>query len=180
MKSLNILRLECCFLFLDFILIWIAFALQKSSEKLQLYHARSLPLLVSLFDPLSVFFVWLRIKCGSIIQRVRDVSDLSAFTAIGEKALWRASAICSPVLFLLSVKNKGFHVTTSRYISRTVTAWWGWKFSQKFSDGASTECSGACDAAGSMRAGSATVKSLCGAGVAIAVLVAAVTSEQHL
>ena len=37
---------------------------------------------------------------------------------------WGASANCSLVLFLLSVKNEGFHVTTSRYIWRTVTAWW--------------------------------------------------------
>ena len=43
-----------------------------------------------------------------------------------------------------------------------------------------TERSGACDVAGSMSAVSGTVKSLCGDGVAIAVSVAAVTSEQFL
>ena len=84
MKSLNILRSECCCLFLEFILIWIAFASQNSSEKLQLYHACSLRLMVLLFDPSSVFFVRLRVRCGSIIQRVRDISDLSVFTAIGK------------------------------------------------------------------------------------------------
>ena len=101
-------------------------------------------------------------------------------TAIGERTLWRASANCSPVLFLLSVENEGFHVMTSRYISRTVTAWWGWNLSQKLSDGAATERSGACDVARSMSAVSGAVKSLCGAGVAIAVLLALVTSEQLL
>ena len=114
MKSLNILRSQCCCLFLEFNLIWIAFASQNSSEKLQLYHACSLRLMVLLFDPSSVFFVRLRVRCGSIIQRVRDISDLSVFTAIGERTLWRASANCSPVLFLPSVKNEGFQVTTSR------------------------------------------------------------------
>ena len=43
-----------------------------------------------------------------------------------------------------------------------------------------TERSGACDVAGSMSAVSGTVKSLCDAGVAIAVSVAAVISEQFL
>ena len=52
--------------------------------------------------------------------------------------------------------------------------------SQKFSDGAATERSGACDVAGSMSKVSGTVKSLCGAGVAVAVSVAAMTSEQLL
>ena len=43
-----------------------------------------------------------------------------------------------------------------------------------------TESSGACDVAGSMSAVLGTVKALSGAGVAIAVSVAAVTSEQFL
>ena len=121
MKSLNILMSECCFLFLEFILICKACPSQNSSEKLQLCHARNLILMELLFDPPSVFFVQLRVKCASIIQRVRDISDLSVSTAIGERTLRRASANCSTVLFLLSVKNEGFHVTTLRYISRTVT-----------------------------------------------------------
>ena len=152
MKSLNILRSECCFLFLEFILVLIAFASQNRSKKLQLCHSRSLRLMVWLFDQSSVFFVRLKVKCGRIIQRVRDISDLSVSTAIGEKTPWRALANCSPVLFLESVKNEGFHVTTSRYISRTVTAWWGWKLSQILSDGAATERSGAWNVAGSMSA----------------------------
>ena len=106
MKSLNILRSECSFLFLELILIWIAFIAENSSEKLQLCYARSLRLMVLLFDPSSVFFVRLRVKYGSIIQRVRDISDLSVFTAIGERTLCKVSANCSPVLFLLSVKNE--------------------------------------------------------------------------
>ena len=75
MKSLNILRSEGCF-FLEFILIWVALASQNSSEKLRLCARWS----VFLFDPSSVFFVRLRVRCGSIIQRVRDISDLSVFT----------------------------------------------------------------------------------------------------
>ena len=51
---------------------------------------------------------------------------------------------------------------------------------QKLFDAAATERSGACDVAGSMSAVSGTVKALCGAGVAIAVSVAAVISEQFL
>ena len=62
-------------------------ALILSSEKLQLCHARSLRLMVLLFDPSSVFFAQLRVKCGSIIQRVRDISDLSVSTAIRERKL---------------------------------------------------------------------------------------------
>ena len=85
MKSLNLLRSEFCFLFLELILIWIAFASQNRSEKLQLCHARSLRLIVLWFDQSSVFFFRLRVKCGSIIQRVRDISDLSVSTAIGER-----------------------------------------------------------------------------------------------
>ena len=52
--------------------------------------------------------------------------------------------------------------------------------SQKIFDGAAMERSGAGDVAGSMSAVSGTVKALCRAGDAIAVSVAAVTSEQHL
>ena len=52
--------------------------------------------------------------------------------------------------------------------------------SQKLFDAAATERSGACDVAGSMSAVSGTVKALCGAGVAIAVSEAALTSEQLL
>ena len=54
------------------------------------------------------------------------------------------------------------------------------EFSQKLSDGAATERSGACDFAGSMSTVSGMVNSLCSAGNAIAVSVAAVTSEQRL
>ena len=43
-----------------------------------------------------------------------------------------------------------------------------------------TERSGSCYVAGSMSAVSVTVKALCGGGVAIAVLVVAVNSEQLL
>ena len=50
----------------------------------------------------------------------------------------------------------------------------------KLSDDAATERSKACDVAGSMSAVSGMVKSLCGTVVAIAVSVAAVTSEQLL
>ena len=71
-------------------------------------------------------------------------------------------------------------MTTSRYNSRTVTARCGWKLSQKISDGAATERSGACDVERPMSAVSGTVNALCGAGVAIAVSVVAVTSEQLL
>ena len=89
-------------------------------------------------------------------------------------------ANCSPVLFLKSMKNEGFRVTTWWYISSTVTAWLGWKLSQNLSDGAATERPGACDVAKSMSALSGKVKALCVAGVAIAVSVAVVTLEQLL
>ena len=49
--------------------------------------------------------------------------------------------------------------------------------SQKLSDSAATERSGACDVVGSLSGVSGAVKALCGAGVAIASSVAAVTSE---
>ena len=52
------------------------------------------------------------------------------------------------------------------------------ELSQKISDDAATERSGACDFAGSLSAVSGTLKSWCGAGVSIAVSVAAVTSEK--
>ena len=51
---------------------------------------------------------------------------------------------------------------------------------KKLCDDAATERSGACDVAGCMSAVSGTVKALCGACVAISVLVAAVNSEQLL
>ena len=51
---------------------------------------------------------------------------------------------------------------------------------QKLSDGAATERLVACDVADGMSAVSGTIKSLCDAGVAIAVSVAAVTSEKLL
>ena len=86
MTSLNILRSECC-LFLEFNLIWIAFASQNNSEKFHLCYARSLRLMVLLFDPSFVFFVRLRVRCGNIIERVRDISDLYMFTPIGERPL---------------------------------------------------------------------------------------------
>ena len=54
------------------------------------------------------------------------------------------------------------------------------ELSQKLSDRAATERSGACEVAGFMSAVSGMLKSLCDAGVAIAVSVAAVTSEQLL
>ena len=156
---LKILRSECCFLFFEFIRIWIAFDSQNSSEKLRLCHARSLRLMVLFFDPSSVLFVGKSVRCGSTIQRVRDISGLSVFTAIWERTLWKASAHCSLSCSLLSVKKEGFHVTTSQYISRTVTAWWGWKLSLNFSDGVATERSWACDIARSMSAVSGTVNS---------------------
>ena len=68
-------------------LIWIAFASQNSSEKLQLCHAPIRRFMVLLFDPSTVFFVRLRVGCGSSVQRVRDISDLSVFKAIRERTL---------------------------------------------------------------------------------------------
>ena len=105
-KSLNILSSECCFLFLELILIWIAFASQKSSEKLHLCHARNLRLMFLLFNPSSVCFVRLGVSCGSIIQRVRDISDLSVFTAIGERTL-KGFGELFPCLVLTEREERG-------------------------------------------------------------------------
>ena len=80
----------------------------RSSEKLQLCHARSLHLMVLLFSPLSVFFGLLRVRCGSIIQRVRDISDLSVFTAIVERTLWRASRTVHLSCFYWARRTRAF------------------------------------------------------------------------
>ena len=177
---MNILRSECCFLFLEFILIRIAFASHNSSDKLKLCHAGSLRLMVLLFDPLSLFFVRLMVNCGNIIQGSEIyIGSIRVYGNRGEDSVNGFDELI-PVLSLLSVKSEGFHVTTSRYILRAVTAWWGWNFSQKLSDCVVTEQSGAWDVAGSMNAVSETVKALCDAGVPIAVSVAAVTKEQLL
>ena len=106
MKSLKILRLECCFLFLKFILIWIAFASQNSSEKSQLCHARSLRWMVLLFDQSSVFFVRLRVKCGSITQRVRDIGSIRVYGNRGEDTVKGVSELF-PCLVLTEREKRG-------------------------------------------------------------------------
>ena len=161
-------------LLLKFILIWIAFASQNRSEKLQLCHARSLRLMVLLFDPSSVFFVRLRVRCGSIIQRVRDISDLSVFTAIGERTL-KGFGELFPCLVLTEREERGlpyddlalyfghcYHVKRLEVVPKIIR-WCG------------DERSGACDVAGSMSAVSGTVKALCGTGARMVVSVAAAT-----
>ena len=74
-------------------------------------------------------------------------------------------------------------MTTSRYFSSTATLLSrdeAGSFSRKLSDGAATERFGAFDVVGSISEVSGSVKALCGAGVTIAVPMAAMTAERPL
>ena len=56
-ENVELLEIRVLLFFLELILICVALASENSSEKLRLCHALSLRLMVSMFDPLSVFFV---------------------------------------------------------------------------------------------------------------------------
>ena len=176
MKSLNILRSECCFLFLEFILIWIAFASQNSSERLQLCHARILRLMVLLFDPSSVFFVRLRVRCGSIIEAQRYIGSLRIYGNRREDTV-KGFGEMFPCLVLTEREERGLPCDLALFFAHCYRVM-RLEVVPKLSAGAATERSGACDVAEYMSAVSRTVKALCGGCAAIPVSVAAMTSEQ--